>query len=101
VFSFLYGAAPHGESTAKKKKGILRYIRGVRDANDVRDVGEGELQDLVDQDARHIREPAQGMVCKYGANAHGPGVQYRLNGQRRERLGRGMRVWLSLCMHCD
>lgn len=48
---------------------------GVRDADDVADIAQAELQQLVRHDTSCIAEAEERMICKHCAQAHGSPMQ--------------------------
>lgn len=50
-------------------------IPGVADTDDVVHVAEGELEDLVCQDAGSIRKAKQRVICEDGTQTHGPTME--------------------------
>lgn len=50
----------------------------MRDANDMTDITQTELQELVGHNARSITKPKQAVVCEDSHQAHSPRVQKTL-----------------------
>ena len=51
------------------------YIPSMAYSNDMVHIAQSELQQLIRQDTRSIREPKQRMIRKYCSQPHGPGMQ--------------------------
>ena len=51
------------------------YLPSMAYSNDMVHIAQSELQQLIRQDTRSIREPKQRMIRKYCSQPHGPGMQ--------------------------
>lgn len=58
-----------------KVSSLMRDVPGVRDADDVPDIAQAELQQLIRHDTRGIAEPEQAVIREDGMQAHRSSVQ--------------------------